>query len=704
MRALIVGIVAATVAACGPPPAAPVAPAAAARLGRVRAFSEHTATTAVAGAGRWLFVGTDDGLLRWDVRAGTHTWVGIEDGLPSRVIDALAATPGGALWTATPAGLARGVEGAWTVLNPAPVGAARQLWAPDEAVLWAAGEGGLARLRGGRWERFLTGVEVRRFVPDGRGGLWLATRGRGLQHLSFGPSGGAELASFGPAEGCPIADVDALLVDGDSVYVAGHHGPQALLAVYEGARFWTFATDPPLPVTALIRGADGVRLFGGERAQLLGRLTATDEPPGPVRFTLVGAVSGPTPRRSLITPGIVKATPQGPRKAAAAPAAAAPAAAARAAAAAPPWPAPRPLRPVPEHAPRFTVKPVGPALPPELTTVVPVGADVWLGTRALGLARYGTTAVSFLRTHELTEAAERLTVACQSATECYVATGGTRSWRFDGERFLPAAIDPEDGARVLAVVQDGRGRVVAIHRGATGRALRLSRLDGEAWMPLAMQELEVPSNVPEITFAVFAPRGNLWIGLHYRDPDGTDRPYGAAEVDLDDAKVIYHRTFASGEATPAGSLPIPNDVTAVLFRGAEIWFSTKSGACRVQGKRITLFTENEGLESELLRDIEEGPDREIWVASLRGVGRYDGKRWRFTRQGPLGAKIRTLARDPRGPLWVGTDRGLVRVQGQAVEVFGAGEGLLEHDVIDVALDMGGRVWALSLKGVTVLSQ
>jgi ligand-binding sensor domain-containing protein len=697
MRGLLVGSLVAVLASCGPPPA-PVGPAVeASRPGRVRAFTEHTAVTSVAAAGRWLFVGTDDGLLRWDVRAGTHTWVGVEDGLPSRVVEALATTPAGALWTATPAGLARGVEGAWTVLRPAPVGRARQLWAPDEEVLWAAGSDGLARLCGGRWERYLPGVEVTGFAADGRGGLWIGTRGRGLMHLALTPGGGL-LSSFGPAEGCPIADVTALALDGETLYVAGSIAGASLLAVYEGARFFTYQAQPALAITALVRGRDGVQLFGGERVLLLGRVRGSELPGGPVRFTLVGTAAGPAPARLNVKPGILKAA--APAKAAPAeppPQAAAPAPG-------PAWAAPAPLRPVPEHAPRLFVQPVGPPLPPELTAVVAHGTEMWLGTRTLGLARYGSVGLSFLRTHELTEAAERLTVGCQSPTECYVATGGTRSWRFDGERFTPAAIDPEPDARVLAVVQDARGRVVAIHRGATGRALRLSRLTGDVWLPLAMQELEVPNSVPEITFAVFSPAGTLWIGLHYRDPDGEDRPYGAAEVDLDEAKVIYHRTFPQGVATPPGSLPIPNDVTAVLFRGKDLWFATKSGACRVQGKTVTLFTENEGLESELLRDIEEGPGGEIWVASMRGVGRYDGKRWRFERQGPLGAKIRSFARDPRGPLWVGTDRGLVRVSGPQVDRYEAAQGLLEPDVIEVTLDSAGRVWALSPRGVTLVSR
>jgi ligand-binding sensor domain-containing protein len=363
-----------------------------------------------------------------------------------------------------------------------------------------------------------------------------------------------------------------------------------------------------------------------------------------------------------------------------------------------------PPQQIPPEAPRLEARPIGLPLPPGLTSVMARGDEMWLGTRGLGLARAGKVGVSFLRTHELTEGAERLTVACAGPRECYMATGGTQAWLFDGDHFVQAKIDPEEGARVLAVVEDHRRRVVAIHRGKSGQALRLSRLTDRAWIPIAMQEVEVPHNVPEISFAVFALSGNLWIGLHYKDTDGEDRYYGAAEVDIDEAKVTYHRTFPQGQVQPSGSLPIPNDVTAVLFHPGEMWFATKSGACRVMGKNVKLFTEAEGLESELLRDIEDGPGGEVWVASERGVGRFNGKTWRFERQGPLGFKIRSLARAEHGWVWLGTNRGLVLVAGPQLELFDTGRGLLEGEVIDVAVDRFGRVWALSPKGVTLVER
>src|SRR5206468_3976815 len=102
-------------------------------------------------------------------------------------------------------------------------------------------------------------------------------------------------------------------------------------------------------------------------------------------------------------------------------------------------------------------------------------------------------------------------------------------FRFDSQAFEIAAVDPEPGSRVLAVLRDPKGDVLAIHRGAPGsggRQLRISSVDeGGHWTPIAMQAVEVPTGAPELNFAEFAPDGHLWVGLRYVDKDGDARDF-----------------------------------------------------------------------------------------------------------------------------------------------------------------------------------
>jgi ligand-binding sensor domain-containing protein len=393
-----------------------------------------------------------------------------------------------------------------------------------------------------------------------------------------------------------------------------------------------------------------------------------------------------------------------------------------------------------KHPPRWRADRVRFEMPPDSTVSFATASDLWIGTESLGVLRSGNEGASWFQLHDLAEGADRLTVACASAEECYLATGGARAFAFRENAFSDATIDVEPGSRVLALVRDSRGHVVAIHRGARGNWLRLSRVNQGAWSAISMQEIAVPEGSPELTFAAFGPpmtgwtpagavkpgapaaasyKGtaeHLWLGLQYRDKADQPHFHGAAEVDVDSARVQYHRQFPKGTSPPPGALPIPNDCTAVFFAPGTIWFATKSGAVRVDSQMalaagggtgagqtaVRIFTENDGLESELLRDVEAGPaPGKVWVATDRGLGLFDGAHWMFQKQGPLSWRARALALAPDGRLWVATDHGLVAVSpsGTAERTYDHSSGLLEDDTRDVAVDSLGRVWVLSPKGL-----
>src|SRR6202012_3810172 len=125
------------------------------------------------------------------------------------------------------------------------------------------------------------------------------------------------------------------------------------------------------------------------------------------------------------------------------------------------------------------------------------------------------------RANDLAAAAVRLTVACvKSGDDCFLATGATRAWRFDGQAFEPANVDPEPGSHVLAILRDPHEDVVAIHRGAADCMLPISRVDAGRWTPVAIQTVSVPEGLPDLNFATFAPDGHLWLGLRLGDKEG----------------------------------------------------------------------------------------------------------------------------------------------------------------------------------------
>lgn len=148
-----------------------------------------------------------------------------DEGLPGNRVQAIAQTPDGFLWVGTSEGLARfdGVEfktygGADTPqLKSASITA---LCADTDGTLWIGTDGGgLARLFGGRFSLFtmadgLVGNNIRAILRGGDGTIWIASS-QGLSRLHDG-----KFQSFTTREGLLSDQVTALCEDRDYMWVA----------------------------------------------------------------------------------------------------------------------------------------------------------------------------------------------------------------------------------------------------------------------------------------------------------------------------------------------------------------------------------------------------------------------------------------------------------------------------------------------------
>src|SRR5690606_34618339 len=133
------------------------------------------------------------------------------------------------------------------------------------------------------------------------------------------------------------------------------------------------------------------------------------------------------------------------------------------------------------------------------------------------------------------------------------------------------------------------------------------------WTPVDEIALTTPGAAPEISFARFSSDTSLWVGLRYRD--GIERrPFGAAVIDLAARTVTYHR---AGGAPESGEkrLPIPVGVVDGDVRGDTGWFATSEGIARLARGQITVWTEADGLRSELGRAVTIAPSGDVIVAT-----------------------------------------------------------------------------------------
>jgi hypothetical protein len=679
MRPTLVAILA-LVGACAPK-AAPVtevphAPTFAAS--KIYSFTDTFAVTSVVDGGAVLWAGTPRGLMRWDLASGKFSVIGQKEGLPADRVGFVAVDGKGGIWAATAKGVMVSRRGVRQTFPPAPVGDFITGLVPssDGKFAWAAGPEGLARLKDGNWERFLSDIAITALVAGSGNTLWAGTSGKGVLRVL---RSGDKIAQYGAAQGQEVDVVrgmstgeKGLLVVGD-----GEGGPRA--SIYDGERFYSYKVECPSVLEWAASGGGQLYVGSGETLyEVSPTVYATDPPPaGPLKFLPTSTPQSRAPQIAALAADM-KATALDLASGSPAP--------------------PPSKRAQGARGPRMDTTLSSVRLPDGVTAVGSSERGLLVGTRFLGAERIENGVVRSFRTGDLTATAERITVACAGNADCYLATGAERAWHFDGRAFDIAPVDPEPSSRVLAILRDPKGQVIAIHRGATDPHLRISSVVDGRWTPIAMQSVQVPHGVPELNFATYAPDGKLWVGLRYVDKEKDSVDWGAAELLVDSGEAIYHRQAEAGNG-----LALPNDVVAVYWRARnEAWFATRQGAARLLDGKLRVFTENDGLESEIITDIGPGDHGDVWVATRRGTGRFDGKLWTFPKMGPFYLAARALASDAKGHVFVGTDKGLFCVGDCAPDAIDSRRGLLDDDVLDLTVDDRGRVWALTKKGITIV--
>ena len=738
----MLGAAATLVTACGPAATSDVkagTTAATTAPVRVRSFSDSRPVNCLAAASGLVWVGTSRGLIRWTTTTDPPTPAVLTtiDGLPSDRITAISLDQKGGVWVTTPKGVSRFFGGSWTNYPKPPVGdlVAGIVASSDGEHAWVGGSDGIARLKDGQWERFAAGTTVTALASDGGAGVWIGTSGKGVMRVVRD-----DLLQYGMAEGNDIDNVRAMVADASGTILMVGDGPGGQRAAYyDGNRFWSYRIEAPGVMEWVQRVGSDLYLGSGQQVWSMKRVLPQAKLSGPVKFSFTGSPSIGVPKaQPLSGMKAADAAPEPPKADAPKgdapkgdPAKTDPAkgkgkkgkktsqlqapadSAAPQYASAAPAPAPRPDRPWlvagpgghSGAAPVFDTEAVDVRLPDGITAVSADTDSLYIGTRFLGVTRIQKGKQVPLRLFDLTAGAERLSVACVNNTDCYVATGGTQAWRFDGQTFEVTEVDPEKGSHVLAVVRDPQSAVIALHRGAASKEVRISRVGNAGkWFPVGVTSLEVPTGVPDLSFATFSPRGPLWVGLRYVDKDQDARAYGAAEVFIDDGKVIYHRQRPAGVTHASQGVNVPSDVTAIAFKGGdEAWLASRSGAVRLKDKAVKVFTENDGLESELVHDVVEGLSGQMWIATSRGIGVWNGERWAFPKEVPFNVKASALVRDPDGRIWIGTDRGVIEVMdGKKTHLIGARTGLLDDKVLNMGVDVRGRIWVLTEKGISVI--
>ncbi len=194
----------------------------------------------------------------------------------------------------------------------------------------------------------------------------------------------------------------------------------------------------------------------------------------------------------------------------------------------------------------------------------------------------------------------------------------------------------------------------------------------------------------EITWSVFEDRGVLWT--------------------VHDVGILSWYDFETGASLP---LPPALKKQRVLSLGrtadGKVLLGTFRGLYRWDGISLTKIEAEDAagqpaLDSYVLPMFVDSQDR-VWFGQADGLGLLVGSEYRLFRdQGLAAATVQSFAEDGRGRIWLGTDKGLIAIDGETQRHYDPeASGIDGDDVLSVAVDSDDRViFAVTGAGLWVL--
>lgn len=137
-----------------------------------------------------------------------------------------------------------------------------------------------------------------------------------------------------------------------------------------------------------------------------------------------------------------------------------------------------------------------------------------------------------------------------------------------------------------------------------------------------------------------------------------------------------------------------------------VWLGTENGIMRLVDEEWQIFSYADGLNANDVDAIELAPNGGIWLAAsvkmddgyVGSLSYFDGKN--FTKAYSLAGKITTIDIDPDGVLWVGTNQGVSRFDGNEWTTYTTKDGLLDNYVGAIVFGPDKTIWFEASNGIS----
>ena len=303
----------------------------------------------------------------------------------------------------------------------------------------------------------------------------------------------------------------------------------------------------------------------------------------------------------------------------------------------------------------------------------------------------------------------------------WVGTHGAGLYWFDGQTFRSfARKDGLSDDRVIDILPDRQGNVWVATRDGLNRfrPLRLNTYTARSGLPADMPGGIVQDSTGHLWLA--PPTGGLFRGTIAADGprfvpvDGMDldlvmslAPARSGGVWVGRPGGVVQRLDA-GRLVDGSTLQGLPPVTDLLEADAGVlWIATWHGLFQATNGQVRRFDQREGTQDDYTLRVFRDSAGVVWGAGLGGVTRIVPNAEPVFMPWPMPEQIAVrpivFFEAPKGAVWVGSDEGLIRVQGGAPAVVTAKHGLPESWVGAVEADAHGRLWLGQLGGITRIS-